>query len=239
MTRRLRFASYNVHGCLGRDGNRDPARVAGVLRELDAHVIGLQEVDSRGHDDPVEGQLRELSGALGMHAVAGPTLLEPTGHYGNALLTRLPVVAATRYDLSVPPWERRGTLVVQLEGTTPPLHALVTHLGLRRSERAEQLRRLAAITEGLTGPLVVLGDFNEWTHCRLRQQPFAVGNPRGPRTFPSWFPVLPLDAVFVRPPGRLERLERVVPRDAGASDHLPVVATVRVSGSSLATRCGS
>ncbi len=226
MTSQLRCATYNIHGCVGRDGRRDPARTARVLRDLDSDVLGLQEVDSRGHADPVSGQLHELAAALEMHSVAGPTLRGPRGEYGNALLTRLPVLSTARHDLSVPTGERRGALVVELQGPIRPLHVLVTHLGLRRAERTQQLQRLDAITREIPDPLVVLGDFNEWTRRRLLRQPFAAGNPPGPRTFPSWFPVVPLDTVLVRPARRLERLERFVPRDPAASDHLPVRATI-------------
>jgi endonuclease/exonuclease/phosphatase family metal-dependent hydrolase len=228
MSARWRVASYNVHGCVGRDGRRDPARTARALRELDAAVIGLQEVDSRGHADAIEGQLQELARAVDQHAIAGPTLLEPSGHYGNALLTSLPVLSITRHDLSVPPWEPRGALVVELQAEATPCHVIVTHLGLRHRERTQQIDRLATLTREITGPLVVLGDFNEWTHRRLVRQSFARGNPRGPRTFPSWLPLLPLDVVFARAPARVERIDRFTPQDADASDHLPVVATVHV-----------
>jgi endonuclease/exonuclease/phosphatase family metal-dependent hydrolase len=42
---RLVVASYNIHGCVGRDGRRDVARVARVIERLDADIIALQEVD--------------------------------------------------------------------------------------------------------------------------------------------------------------------------------------------------
>ena len=38
---------YNIHECVGGDGRRDPERIAAVLREIDADIIGLQEVDAR------------------------------------------------------------------------------------------------------------------------------------------------------------------------------------------------
>ena len=235
---RLRIGTYNIHGCVGVDGRRVPERTVRTLQGLDASVVGLQEVDSRGHTDPIQGQLGELASGVGMMGVAGPTLRGPHGHYGNGLLTRLPVNDIALHDLSVPGREPRGALVVELQTNSGALHVLVTHLGLAARERRDQLERLAAITAQIVGPLVVLGDFNEWTHSRLRRQPFAAGAAAGPRTFPSWCPVLPLDAIFVRPAGRLERIERLVPRERGTSDHLPLVATLCDPRQSASARAG-
>jgi endonuclease/exonuclease/phosphatase family metal-dependent hydrolase len=44
---RFRAVSYNIHRCVGMDGRQDPGRVAEVIRELDADIVGLQEVDSK------------------------------------------------------------------------------------------------------------------------------------------------------------------------------------------------
>src|SRR2546423_1878025 len=43
---RLRVATYNIHRCIGTDGRHDPGRIARVLNEIHADVIGLQEVDT-------------------------------------------------------------------------------------------------------------------------------------------------------------------------------------------------
>ena len=59
-----------------------------MLREIDADMIGLQEVDARPRRDERVMQMQYLAATLGHHAVAGPTLLRPNGEYGNALLTR-------------------------------------------------------------------------------------------------------------------------------------------------------
>ena len=71
MSRPLRVASYNVHGCLGRDGRRDVARIVRILREIDADVIGLQEVESRHGRSDVD-QAEKLAAALGMACIEGP-----------------------------------------------------------------------------------------------------------------------------------------------------------------------
>ena len=72
----LRVASYNVRGCLGWDGRRDVARVARILREIDADVIGLQEVELRHGRSEID-QADTLAAALGMACIEGPLLHHP------------------------------------------------------------------------------------------------------------------------------------------------------------------
>ncbi|HSL91086.1 MAG TPA: hypothetical protein VK863_00435, partial [Candidatus Limnocylindrales bacterium] len=48
---RFRAVSYNIHRCVGMDGRKDPGRVAEVIRELGADIVGLQEVDSKRGED--------------------------------------------------------------------------------------------------------------------------------------------------------------------------------------------
>jgi endonuclease/exonuclease/phosphatase family metal-dependent hydrolase len=74
----LRIASYNLHGCVGRDGARDAQRIAGVIAELDCDTVGLQEVFG----------LDSLREQLNMTAIAGPHHMWHQRHVGNALLTR-------------------------------------------------------------------------------------------------------------------------------------------------------
>ena len=57
--RRIRVVSYNIHRCVGMDGRQDPGRVAEVIRELDADIVGLQEVDSKPGEDGGFEPMRE------------------------------------------------------------------------------------------------------------------------------------------------------------------------------------
>ncbi len=227
--KRLRLATYNIHGAIGTDGRRDPARIARVLEELDAEAIALQEVESQqGHP----GVLELLASATAMRAVAGPTMLKPDRTYGNALLTRCEIVAVQRVDLSVPAREPRGAIDVGLtcHGTT--LRILATHLGLRPAERRRQIRSLLARLHADDSiPTVLMGDLNEWflwgrplrwLHRFFRQTP-------SPATFPSRFPMFALDRLWVAPRDRLHRLYvHASPLARRASDHLPLVAEIEV-----------
>lgn len=218
---RLRLATYNVHGCA------DPARTAEVLRALDADVIALQELRWRPWD--ALHVLDDLAGRLGYTPLAGPTLLRPDGHYGNALLTRLPVVETRLEDLSVPGREPRGALGALLRAGRGTLTVIATHLGLAPWERRKQMQRLLALVRASHKPAVLLGDLNEWFLWGrpLRWLRRHFGRTPAPATFPARWPVFALDRIWVEPARLLERIEvhRAAPAKE-ASDHLPVRATL-------------
>jgi endonuclease/exonuclease/phosphatase family metal-dependent hydrolase len=223
----LRVATYNVHGCVGRGACADPARTLGVLRELDADVIALQEL--RWQPEEALHVLADFSARLGYHGIAGETLLKPDGHYGNALLTRLEVRDVERVDLSVLGREPRGAINVALAGRYGPLRVVATHLGLAPRERRDQMKSLLAMLERGGAPVVLMGDLNEWFLWGrpLRWLRRHFGRMPSPRTFPSFLPMFALDRIWVEP-HRLVREVRVH-RSAlarAASDHLPVVATL-------------
>jgi endonuclease/exonuclease/phosphatase family metal-dependent hydrolase len=227
----LVVASYNIHRCIGTDGQKSPERVAEVLEDLNADVVALQEVDSALPEHGID-QLAFLAKALDYTPVAGPTLVEHHGRYGNGLLTRLPVAAVRRVDLSFAGREPRGALDVDLGGL--PLRVIATHFGLRRRERHWQARTLAGLLALSTGPSLLLGDVNEWLpgSSALTVLEAQLGPARGGPTFPSRLPVLRLDRILVRPRAALldvgvhrTRLARL------ASDHLPIRA--RLDGALL------
>lgn len=230
---RLSIASYNLHSCVGLDRVCSPARVADVLRELACDIYALQEVDNQPGDHEESMQLEYLSKVMHMSAVPGLRIVRHTGEYGNAILTRLPIVSVRRHDLSYSRAEPRGALDVELDLFGRPLRVIATHLGLRRSERRFQWRRLmVAIAEGsMETPLIVLGDMNEWYRRAqtLREAHIAFGEPPAPVGFPSFAPCLALTRIWVRPRAAIESIE--AHRSAltrKASDHLPLKAVLKL-----------
>jgi endonuclease/exonuclease/phosphatase family metal-dependent hydrolase len=224
----VRVATYNVHQCVGRDGRRDPARVAAVLDDIDADVLALQELQW----DPEDALhlLEDFARQLRYTAIPGPTLLMTKGHFGNALLTRLPVVARHLMDLTVGRHEPRGAIDVVLDAGQEQLRVVATHLGLRPYERRHQVRRLLGRLDALPeGPTVLMGDLNEWFLWGrpLRWLHSWFGAPPAPATFPSLLPVFALDRIWVHPRPLLAQLRVHATREArAASDHLPLVAQI-------------
>jgi endonuclease/exonuclease/phosphatase family metal-dependent hydrolase len=224
----LRIASYNIHRCVGRDGRSDPQRAAEVIRELNCEVVGLQEVDNDDTASPPTLRLEGIARAAGMQAVPGLQLMRHIGHYGNALLTRLPVQEVQRHDLSYHGREPRAVLDVRLRSGAGPLRVMVTHLGLLPWERRFQVKKILQITAAAPPEqtIVLLGDINEWwpRGRPLRWLHAQFGCPPHARSFPAAWPLFALDRIWVKP--RTALLEVRAHRSAlarAASDHLPVV----------------
>ena len=93
----LSIVSYNVHRAVGRDRRCQPERILGVLREIDGDIVALQEVEA---GDSGAAMLAWLAKETGFHYVAGTTLIRHDGHYGNGLLSRLPIRHSSLCDLS-------------------------------------------------------------------------------------------------------------------------------------------
>jgi endonuclease/exonuclease/phosphatase family metal-dependent hydrolase len=228
----LRVATYNVHRCIGRDGRQDVARCFRVIEELDADVIGLQEVD--GNLQFGAGQeLLERAKDSGYSVEHGITLRRTDADFGNALLSRICILRFELHDISIPNAEPRGVISANLAAGDRPLRILVTHFGQRSGERRIQARRLASLVgHANNDPMVLMGDFNEW-------RPFAFsvrilkdifGNVPAPRSYPSGRALFSLDRIWIRPPEAHRHIEAHRSMLArSASDHLPVVARIHLA----------
>lgn len=227
---RLTFVTYNIHSCKGVGGRFDPESIVKVLQEIDADVIALQEVEHHMVCDL--NVLEYLATETGFTAVAGPTLLRETRHYGNALLTRLPILVHNQIDLSVPGREPRGAIDVTLHCEGQQIRTMATHLGLSPGERRKQVRQILALLEAPAADICVLmGDLNEWflwgRNLRWLRAHFQE-TPNYP-TFPARWPVFALDHLWVSPRERLATLEvHTTPLARKASDHLPLKGVIEI-----------
>jgi endonuclease/exonuclease/phosphatase family metal-dependent hydrolase len=219
------LASYNIHKAEGIDRRIDLLRIARVLEEVDADLIGVQEV--------YLPQAESLAVRLGMHMIMGATRVHAGLPYGNAVFTRLAIQASYTFDLTRPARQPRGGMRLDLRVAGRVLHLFNVHFGLKIRERVEQVEALVRqqiLNVELVGPRVVMGDLNEWfpgpVGRALRRE---LHGPRIRRTHPAPLPLFPLDRIYwdrdLHSEGfhvHRSRLARV------ASDHLPVVARLKV-----------
>ena len=226
----MRIASYNIHAAVGTDRRRDLARIAAVIEEIAPDVIGLQEVESRASRRSTD-QAMTLAAMLDMACVEGPMMLEGAGWYGNAILSRLPIIAEQRLRFAAHSGEPRGAVgVVVRRPRGGRFRVINTHLDLRFRSRLLQVRSLARLLESEDGePAVLVGDLNEWRPGAPALVPlYRFGHvPPAPPSYPSRWPVFALDRMVFRRcrlRGPLRCHASALSRRA--SDHLPIVAEV-------------
>jgi endonuclease/exonuclease/phosphatase family metal-dependent hydrolase len=239
---RLRTLSYNIHKCIGGiDRRYDPDRIVEVIQNLDVDVAMLQEVDGGVARSNRDHQVELLAERLGLryHTWFPNVDVRGGGQYGNAILSRYPIVESTNLDLTIRFKKRRSALHAVLrvrhDDVDRTVHVYNMHLGLARYERRRQLRMFldSHPFQNLhhDTPIVVGGDLNDVYGGlgELLAPAGFRGIERRPLTFPAWGPMRALDAIFVRGAMDFLRLARCDSELARrASDHRPLVAEVRL-----------
>jgi endonuclease/exonuclease/phosphatase family metal-dependent hydrolase len=236
----IRFVTYNIHKGRGLDGRIRIERIARVLKEIQPDIAALQEVVSHGGSDPEEDQAKYLADSLHRFQAMGKTRKHRGGAYGNVTLSRWDFKSVRQLDVSISRREERGVLRTDVYGHAQVLHVFNAHLGTSHKERRLQASRLIDkdILRALdiTGPRIVLGDFNEWTRGRVTQTlsaEFHMTDLRThlsrTRTYPAVFPLLHLDHIYFDHHFRVEKAFFHRSRLAlVASDHIPLVADLAI-----------
>jgi endonuclease/exonuclease/phosphatase family metal-dependent hydrolase len=243
----LRVVTLNIHKGLSTFNRR---MVIHELREgirmLEPDLVFLQEVQGQNERHakrfagwPGAPQHEFLAGEELKH-VYGRNHVHQHGHYGNAVLSRFPVISVENEDISDHRFERRGLLhtVMKVPGWKRNLHCVCVHLSLHERGRKRQLDAIIARLEKLVSrdsPTIVAGDFNDWRQRASRVLEDGLGmkdaamvcSGRHGRTFPSLLPVLRLDRIYVR---GFDVVNCNVHRGAPwslLSDHLAISADLR------------
>jgi endonuclease/exonuclease/phosphatase family metal-dependent hydrolase len=233
----LRIATYNIHRSRGMDRRTMPSRIAEVIRSLNADVVALQEVIGAGPAGA--GQAEEIGAAVGMGWVMTSVRQLRKHLFGNVILSRLPIVHHSQYDLSWRTCEPRACQRADLDlESGHQLHIYNVHLGTAVLERRYQATRLAAFVHDrrVEGPKVILGDFNEWTRglatktlTSLFESVDIYAHLKRRRTYPGIFPFLHLDHIYYEGLVEVRGVELTRSRTSlMASDHLPLVADLRI-----------
>jgi endonuclease/exonuclease/phosphatase family metal-dependent hydrolase len=250
----ITVATFNIHKGTTGVGPAKRLRIHAVgnaLSELSPDLLFLQEVQSRHRpharrfaDWPEQPQHEYLAAALGVHGAYRSNAHTRVGEHGNALLSRFPIVDVIHRDMSDHRFEQRGLLHGRVDVAGRDVHCIVIHLGLFAGSRLRQLQQVAAhvraeVPDG--APLIVAGDFNDWEHrAAIVLKPLGLAEVvaeldsagRSARTFPSRFPWLRLDRIYLR--GFTVQQARVLrgPQWAPLSDHAPLWARVTLEPAS-------
>ncbi|WP_139490498.1 endonuclease/exonuclease/phosphatase family protein [Brevibacillus dissolubilis] len=219
----LRVVSYNIHS--GKDilFRQRLEQIAETVVSLGADVIALQEV----HQNSRRGyQLDQLLQWLGCNGVFGPALRVSDGAYGNAILTRLPILERTVNSLPSD-GEPRSVLKVLLNWNGRELEVWNTHLSLGREDRNRQLATLTREIHQRKSdrPFILTGDFNT-TQPRLGGYLQDCAKEKERQTLPTMI-LMKKRVDFIYVSADVSVLDYEV-SDARWSDHFPIIATLGV-----------
>lgn len=230
----LGVMSYNIHHGEGVDGKMGLERIAKVIEAEKPDVVALQEVDQGcGRSGGVE-QMEWLAKRLGMEGRFGKFMDFDGGEYGLAVLSKLPVKGVEVHRLPAG-GEPRVALEVVLESGGGEVSVVGVHFDWVDDD-AKRFAQATKLVERLVGrerPVVVVGDFNDVPGSRTidlfaeRGWENVVKKGEVVKTWPAGKPRVEIDFVMVRggDPGEARVVDERV-----ASDHRPVVATVKIGG---------
>jgi len=105
-------------------------------------------------------QAKAIAEALGYNYVYGSNINVLGVQYGNAFLSKYPIIEKNNHRLPRELMEPRGVLGVTIDIMNNPFHVFVTHLGLNASEREKQVTAINDMLAEKEGPVILMGDFN-------------------------------------------------------------------------------
>ena len=234
----MKAMTFNIqHGKDFLKGNINLKKVADAIKAEGGEVVCLNEVYGKGPHPHFTAQAKEIAEYLGYEWHFAPAIkIMGAGPYGNAFLSKYPIIKAETVPVPTVPRTHEGyyedrcafCAVVDVEGRY--LTVVGCHFGLQPEEQVECVKTVCDLIDASVYPVVLMGDFNvtpedkvlEPIRQRLKDSADMAGGNEA--TFPSDKPDIKIDYLFYSPELTLE--EVTIPKKI-VSDHLPIVAKIR------------
>lgn len=240
----MKIMTYNIQHGEGMDGKLDLQRIAKQIRQSNADIIGLEEVDNHWSErSNFKDEAKELAEMLDMHYVFGANLDQPpkkgqshNRQYGTAILSKYPILDSKNYKLTklTDDEEQRGLLEAQVHVAGEEVWFYVTHTDHHEdpTTRARQVKDIFAITSKHNNNILV-GDLNATPDApelellfRNFTDTWDVTQDSLGYTFPADSPNQRIDYVLTSPGIKVDSTQVI---QSLASDHLPVTANVTIN----------
>src|SRR5690606_10682145 len=188
---------------------RELEAAARVINLMKPDLVALQEVDNKtNRSGSTVDQAQTLAELTGMHVFYTKAIDYDGGEFGDAVLSRFPILEKTRYELPVegsgPQYEKRSLAVIKVEKEGKQFYFASTHLDHLGPEnnRILQANEINKIVKNLSLPLILGGDLNAQPSSetiRILQQEFTNACVSGCKnTFPQDKPTRIIDYIFYR-----------------------------------------
>lgn len=233
--------TFNIHHGKGIDKQADLYRIAEVIDQCDADIIGLNEVDKHFSKRSLfEDQISWLAKQLSMEHAFSPSITIKSKNstkvqqYGNALLSRHSIITKKNHLFNFIPGliEGRSLLEAAIRINGHLFHINVTHLSLIPFLHKRQTDFIISQLSKNTEPTIIMGDWNMkpgsrgWKKItRNFQDAWHIEGKGAGYTYPSLHPRTRLDYIFVSQNLKVADVQ-VLKKMPKASDHLPLIATL-------------
>src|SRR2546423_3384816 len=159
----VRVMTYNIHVGVGMDKKLDLPRIAEVIKQQHVDLVGLQEVDRGVERTGRIDEIAELAKLTKMDYAFAFNLKYQGGQYGVAILSRYPIKSTDhRLYKNTREAERRGLIRAEVDVGGRIMNFVTTHLDYQYDDgRLFEAQQLLAALKDVTGPLIVVGDFND------------------------------------------------------------------------------
>lgn len=233
----MKIMTFNTQHCQNFISEKiDYDAVADLIKKYDPDIIGLNEIRGKGSAEGFDEQTEILSSLTGFPYYNFAKAIEcGNGNpYGNAVLSKIPILSAEVIPISVPEecrftdrhYENRCILNVKLNNSYT---VLITHFGLNPDEQETAHH---VILENIANEkCILMGDFNLTPDSdiikSIRERMTDTSEMfTGPLlSFPSDAPERKIDYIFVSPDITL--LSADIP-DIIVSDHRPHTAEIKL-----------
>lgn len=212
---KFRLLSYNIHkGLHHLHRQAILGEIKKAIHLTEADIVCLQEICGAHPKDEVlwsSSQFEFIADKVWYHYAYGKNAVYSSGHHGNAVLSKFPISSWQNINVSNHPFERRGLLYAKVEmlPIEKVIHIICIHLDLTEWGRVRQIKKMIEMIKANipeNEALIIAGDFNDWTQKASNllnsslslSEAHKVNKGHYARTFPSWFPILPLDRVYFR-----------------------------------------
>lgn len=238
---KVKVMTYNIH--IGNPpskpaGTVELAAVAAVIKAQDPDLVALQEVDvNTSRSGTTLDEAKELARLTGMNYFFAKAIDYDGGQFGDAVLSRFPILESKRYELPVTVklgGETRSVALITVEKEGQRFLFASTHLDHLSAEdnRVLQANELVKIVKTFSLPLIIAGDLNATPTSNpltiLRQELSWGCKSSCPLTFSAQKPASTIDYVMMRPAAQFNVLSYVAVNENYASDHLPLVTEIQL-----------
>ena len=223
----IKLLTYNIRNAKGMDNSINYNRTAAVIKNVDADITALQEVDSATRRSGRKDVLKILADKTNLNPVYGAAIPYQDGKYGVGILSKKK--ARKYYSLPLPGREEERVLLVAV---FKKYVIFCTHLSLTSADALASATIINKESEKFKKPIYLLGDLNSMPGSdmvALLHQKWTLLSGEA-FTFPADVPTRCIDYIFVSNTTPVTVGSKKVLDEPMASDHRPVMVKVKING---------